>query len=54
MAISREECSASDLDHTRCLHAKVSYVLKAFAGVKISKKGGLPEQHKDSQVSNDI
>ena len=31
---------------------KVSYVLEAFAGVKISKKKGLPGRHKDSQVSN--
>ena len=26
--------------------------LEGFAGVKISKKKGLPGQHKDSQVSN--
>ena len=32
--------------------AKASYVLEAFAGVKISKKEGLPGQNKDSQVSN--
>ena len=27
---------------------KASYVLEAFAGVKSSKKDGLPGQHKDS------
>ena len=31
---------------------KASHVLEAFAGVKISKKEGLPGRHKDSQVSN--
>ena len=41
-----------DLNHTRRLRAKASYVLEAFAGVKISKKEGLPGGHKDSQVSN--
>ena len=28
--------------------------IKAFAGMKISKKEGLPGRHKDSQVSNAI
>ena len=34
----------------RRLRAKASYVLEAFAGVKINKKEGLPGRHKDSQV----
>ena len=37
-----------DLHHT---HMKASYMLEAFAGVKISNKEGLPGQHKDFQVS---
>ena len=41
-----------DLNHTRRLRAKASYVVVAFAGVKMSKKEGLPGRHKDSQVSN--
>ena len=41
-----------DLNHLRHLHAMASYVLVAFAGVKISKEEGLPGRHKDSQVSN--
>ena len=41
-----------DLNHTRCLPAKASYMLEAFAGVKISKKERLLRRHKDSQVSN--
>ena len=36
----------------RAVYANASYVLEAFVGVKISKKEGLPRQHKDSQVSN--
>ena len=47
-----EECSARDLNRTRRLRAKASYVLEAFVGVKIRKKERLPRQHKDSQVSN--
>ena len=43
---------ARDLIHTRRLRAKASYVLAAYAGVKIRKKEGLPGLHKDSQVSN--
>ena len=34
--------------------AKAFGVLEAFAGVKISKKEGLPGPHKDSQASNAI
>ena len=43
-----------NLNHTRRLRAKASYVLEAFASVKSSKKKeeGLPGQHKDSQVSS--
>ena len=37
---------------TATVYAKASYVLEAFASVKISKKQGLPRRHKDSQVSN--
>ena len=49
---ARNVVRARDLNHTRRLRAKASYVLEAFAGVKINKKWGLPGRNKDSQVSN--